>query len=178
MNDKKAQIWVETVLYTLIGLAVIGLLLAVARPKIAETQDDFIIKQTLNAMNDLDNKILEVKQAIGNRRVIEFQLSRGTVTIDTSRNYISWKIVGSSFMFSEPGSQAYIGKIIVETKKNADKYDIQLSLNYSGKLSLRTNNEIKTSVLQPTKTPYQIVIENVGGTDEINSKPIIDISSS
>lgn len=178
MNDKKAQIWVETVLYTLIGLAVIGLLLAVARPKIAETQDDFIIKQTLTAMNDLDSKVLEVKQAIGNRRVIEFQLSRGTMTIDTSRNFIDWKIEGSSFMFSEPGSQAYIGKIMVETTKNADKYNIQLSLNYSNKLVLRTNNQNKTSVLQPTKTPYKIVIENAGSTEELNSKPIIDISSS
>jgi len=38
---KRAQVWVETVIYTLIGLSIMGVVLAVAIPKINETKDKF-----------------------------------------------------------------------------------------------------------------------------------------
>lgn len=175
IKQKKGHVWVETVLYTLIGLAVIGLLLAVARPKIAETQDDFVVKQTINALNELDNKILEVKQAVGNRRVLDLQLSKGSMIIDVPKNIVYWKLESSGYMLSEPGAQAYIGKIAVLTTKNANKYDITLSLNYSGKLIFYLDGENKSVTMQPTKTPYKIVVENIGDQD---SKSKIGLSIS
>ena len=39
MKFHKGQVWVETVLYTLIGLALIGVVLAIITPKINETRD-------------------------------------------------------------------------------------------------------------------------------------------
>ncbi|MBI5148699.1 hypothetical protein HZA33_03395 [Candidatus Pacearchaeota archaeon] len=177
INKRKlGQIWVETVIYTLIGLAVIGLLLAIARPKIAQTQDDFVIKQTISAMNELDKKVSEVKQAVGNRRIVEFQLSRGTLTIDSTTETISWVLTGSNFMFSEPGTQASIGRINALTKKVSDKYDVTLTMDYNGIISMTTNNiDNKLVTLQTAKTPYNILIENVG---EDNGKVKIDISIS
>jgi uncharacterized protein (UPF0333 family) len=39
-KNKRGQIWVETVVYTLIALVMIGLVLAFAKPKIEELQSD------------------------------------------------------------------------------------------------------------------------------------------
>jgi type II secretory pathway pseudopilin PulG len=160
--QKKAQVWIESVLYTLIGLAVIGLLLAVTRPKILQTQDQFVIQQTIRALNEFNNKIIEVKQATGNRRIIQFQLSKGELTIDGENERIEWRLQDSNFMYSEPGSTAQIGALDVLTEKAADKYDITLALDYKTKNDLLLDNEQISRTLQPAKTPYSIIIENAG----------------
>lgn len=160
--QKNAQVWIESVLYTLIGLAIIGLLLAVMRPKIAQTQDQFIIQQTIRALNEIDNKILEIKQATGNRRIIEFQLSKGKLEIVASDDRIEWKLQGSSYMYSEPGSAAWINNIKVLTEKIADKYDITLILDYKNKNDLLIDSTQASRTLQQAKTPYSLTIENAG----------------
>ena len=38
-NSRRGQVWVETVIYTLIGIALIGLVLAILTPKIKEFRD-------------------------------------------------------------------------------------------------------------------------------------------
>ena len=40
MKLKRGQVWVETVIYTLIGLAIIGVVMAAALPKINERKDE------------------------------------------------------------------------------------------------------------------------------------------
>ncbi|MBS3090319.1 hypothetical protein J4433_00950 [Candidatus Pacearchaeota archaeon] len=160
--QKNAQVWIESVLYTLIGLAIIGLLLAVMRPKIAQTQDQFIIQQTIRALNEIDNKILEIKQATGNRRIIEFQLSKGELTILASDDRIEWKLPGSSYMYSEPGFTASVNNIKVLTDKIADKYDITLILDYKNKNDLLIDSTQTSRTLQPAKTPYSLTVENAG----------------
>ena len=42
-SNRRGQVWVETVIYTLIGMAVIGLVLAGALPKINEKKDEIHI---------------------------------------------------------------------------------------------------------------------------------------
>ena len=45
----KGQIWVETVLYTLIALALIGITLAFVMPKINESKNNLIVEQTISS---------------------------------------------------------------------------------------------------------------------------------
>ena len=47
---KKGQIWVETVIYTLIAFAMIGLALSFVKPKIDEIQDRGIIEQSITLL--------------------------------------------------------------------------------------------------------------------------------
>jgi type II secretory pathway pseudopilin PulG len=165
MENKKAQVWVESVLYTLIGLAIIGLLLAVTRPAIQKTQDEFVIQQTVKAMHELDNKMIEIKQATGNRRVVEFQLSRGDLTIDANDNKIKWALKGSGYMYSEPGYEVGVGNIKVLTEKNADRYNIYLTMDYSKSSEITIDGHGGYRTLQPAKTPYSLILENYGPND-------------
>jgi type II secretory pathway pseudopilin PulG len=160
--QKEAQVWIESVLYTLIGLAIIGLLLIAARPKISSTQDQFIIQQTIRALNEFDNKIIEIKQATGNRRIIHFQLSKGELLIDAENDKVQWKLFGSTYMYSEPGTTAWINNIRVYTEKKGDVYDVELTLDYQGSNDLTIEMQEKSRTLQAAKTPYSITLENYG----------------
>ena len=100
LGDKRGQIWVETVIYTLIGLAIIGLVLAAAKPKIDAKKDEIVIEQSIEALNNINNKIYEVQRAEGNRRGVELTVGKGKFVIDIEGDKISW-VIESSFEYSE-----------------------------------------------------------------------------
>ena len=56
VNTKKSQVWVETVIYTLIGLSIIGILLAVLKPTVESTKDRLMIEQIIESKNREDNE--------------------------------------------------------------------------------------------------------------------------
>ena len=59
-QNKSGQVWIETVLYTLIGLVLIGLALGFIMPKINEARDKALVEQAINSLAELDSKITEV----------------------------------------------------------------------------------------------------------------------
>ena len=61
-RDKKAQVWVETVIYTLIAFIMIGTVVTFAKPKIEEIQDKVILEQSLKLINDINTVILDIKR--------------------------------------------------------------------------------------------------------------------
>ena len=52
-KSKRSQVWVETVIYTLIALTVIGLFISFAKPKIEEIQDKAIVEQSVAMLEDI-----------------------------------------------------------------------------------------------------------------------------
>ena len=44
MIKKIGQVWIETVLYTIVGLAIIGIVLGFAMPKINQAKDNALIE--------------------------------------------------------------------------------------------------------------------------------------
>ena len=102
---KKAQIWVETVIYTLIGLVLIGMVLAVAVPFIEEKKDQRIVEDTLISLNLFDNLIEEVRKlGPGNQRQFDFLIAEGRLFINADdENSIVFEIEDSSYVASEGG---------------------------------------------------------------------------
>ncbi len=76
---KRGQVWVETVIYTLIGIAIIGIVLAVAKPKIEAKKDQVFIEQAIASLGVLDEKLYEVQTATGNRRVVDLKIGKGSL---------------------------------------------------------------------------------------------------
>ena len=58
--NKRGQVWIETVIYILIGLSLIALVLTFVMPKVNEQRDRLIIEQTIASLGFLDDKINEV----------------------------------------------------------------------------------------------------------------------
>ena len=76
---KRGQIWVETVVYTLIAFALIGLVLAFVKPKIEEIQDKAVLDQSAGILEEIDS-IVKNLGSPGNQRLIELGISKGKMT--------------------------------------------------------------------------------------------------
>lgn len=171
--NKNGQIWVETVIYTLIGLVLIGTILAFATPAIQKQKDKSIITSTINSMNELDNEILSIRRAgIANTRNFDFLISDGKVTIDSLNDKIIFNIPDSKYAYSEPGARIPISgtNMDVVTTKVGDKYEVILTLDYSVKTKINVTYEgdEDDKILNPASTPYSLVVENKGKLPEQN----------
>jgi type II secretory pathway pseudopilin PulG len=162
MNYKnKAQVWVETAIYSLIGLTIIAILLTAAMPQIDKMKDKAIVTQTTTALNELDSQIADIQQAPGNIRIVYFKLSKGTLTIDPQEEKIIYLLENTNLELSEPGLEIKEGNIILRTEEHGRNFNVFLTLDYSEKfdMSLRGNN-IKNQILQSGSTDYQIKVES------------------
>ena len=80
---RKGQVLIEAVIYILISLALIGIVLAFAHPKIEEIQDRTIIEQSEEVMQDVADTITEIRQGgSGNQRLIEIGIKKGELKIN------------------------------------------------------------------------------------------------
>ncbi|MBU2576671.1 MAG: hypothetical protein KKF50_03035 [Nanoarchaeota archaeon] len=157
--NKKGQVWVETVIYTLIGLTIIGLVLAVALPKINEKKDEVMINQAVQALGSIDDKVYEVQRAVGNRRTVDLDIGKGRLIIDMDLDTISW-VIDSKFKYSEPGIEVPMGNLNVLTEET-DPWTVTLKINYA--VDIRFDElSVGTKELDSAPTPYKLMIENIG----------------
>jgi len=154
---KRGQIWVETVIYTLIGLTIIGLVLAVALPKINAKKDQIMIDQSIQALTNVDDKIYEVQRAVGNRRTVDLKVGKGKFIIDMDEDKIRW-VLNSRFKYSEPGMAVPLGNMEVTTKA-ADPWEVTLELSYS--VDLQFDQKVDgIKELDAAPAPYKLIIDN------------------
>ena len=163
MICKRGQVWVETVIYTLIGLAIIGLVLAAALPKINARKDEIMIEQSIEALGTIDDKIYEViNGGVGNRRVIDLDVKRGKLIIDMEEDTIYWEL-DSGFEYSETGVTIPLGKLNVTTT-SSDPWKVKLELFYGVDLRFDGDN-FGTRMIDVSPTPYKFIVENAGRED-------------
>ncbi len=169
--NKKAQVWIETVIYTGIFLILIGIVLAYAKPKIEETRDKAIIEQSIEILETIDNVILSIVQGgTGNRRVIDIGINKGQIEINSQEDYISFEI-DSRYKYTEPGKEVEIGRLTAITEEKGNYNKVKLIRNYEN-YNITYNNEDKNKIIGKASTLYKIYITNIG--DE-NGIPVIDI---
>ncbi len=159
-KNSSAQIWVETIIYTLIGLTIISIVLTIAIPKIEELKDKNIIESSKEVLFDLDNKISEVLISPGNQRVAEITIKKGKLEINGNENSIFF-IVNSNYKYSEAGQEIKEGKVLVKTEGVNEGYKTTFKLNYSS-LNLTINSKEVIESLEASTTPYKLIILNKG----------------
>ena len=163
----------ETAIYTLIGLTIIAILLSIAMPQIDKIKDRSVIRQTIEALNDLDNKLLEIGQSPGNVRVVNFKVGKGKLEINPVIDSVIYSLENIKLELSEPGKPIQEGPIVLETQKYGSNFNIILTMNYSNNLNITydgSDENIKT--LQAGVTPYKIQIENMGSESVLGDAKI------
>lgn len=184
LNRKRGQIWIETVVYTLIGLSLIGLVLGIVTPKINEFKDRSVIEQTIDSLNVFDTKINEILTAPGNIRILEFKLKRGDIFFDNVNDEIRFVLDDSRSLFSEPDIEIEIGEIKVKTKEGTKRHTITLTLKYNNLDLTFEGDNLGESKFSRAGIPYKFKIENKGFVDTdippdgIKDSQHIDISES
>jgi len=165
--QKSGQVWIETVIYTLIGLSIIGILLAVSKPKIDSMKDKSIIEQSIETLTIIDNKIYDVqKTGSGNKRTIpELKISKGNLVINAENNSIYW-IIDSSYKYSELDEQVPLGRFKVITTQQ-DPWQVKIIASYD--FDLIYNGEDIIKEFEPAAVPYSLSMENMGNQNGITS---------
>lgn len=157
--DKRGQVWIETVIYTLIGLAVIGILLAVSKPKIEQMKDRIVIEQTIKSLNEVSTRIYDVQIATGNKRILDLKISKGVFYINSSRDKIGW-ILESNYKYSQLGRDVNLGNMIIKTTEGSP-YIVEISMDYSPVNLTAGGKEVYAS-FEGSPSAYKMSIENLG----------------
>ena len=109
-RETRGQVWVETMIYTMVAFFMIGIVLAFVRPKILEFQDRVIIERSVNTMDEIHQNVLSVARGgEGNRRVITIDVKKGSFKINGTDDVISLEIHESHYEYSEPGQGVNVG---------------------------------------------------------------------
>ncbi|MCU0641978.1 MAG: hypothetical protein MUF61_00130 [archaeon] len=168
---KKGQVWIETVLYTLIGLALIGIALGFIMPKINETRDRVLVEQAASSLSVLDEKINEVVQkGIGNVRENEFMMKKGELYFNSSTDEILFVIRDLGRPYSQPGVEIPQGRITIKTVTEQKGNSVYIKADYRANITFSGKEElVKFSAAQ---IPYKFYIENKGN---VNTNIWIDI---
>lgn len=170
MNEK-AQIWIETVIYTLVGLSIIAVILAIITPKIQEAKDKAVIDQSLDILDSLSRDIDDIKFAPGNSWPVEIKFDNGRFFIDGATDTIYFLFEENKAQYSEAGTTITRGRVIIRTDKVAKNYVVKLGLNYSGVLNITYKNQDRVQSFQAAAIPYDLVMESkgkTGGLTQIN----------
>lgn len=161
--EKKSQIWVETAIYTLIGLAVIAIVMSAALPQIDKMKDRSVIRQTVTALEIIDTKIIEAEQSALNLRVAKVKISKGRLEVNSSNDKLIYILDNSRLKVSEPGITINEGGIEILTTQVGSRYRITLIKDYTGKINITfDDSDEKIKTLQPTNALYNVYIENKG----------------
>ena len=162
----KGQVWVETVIYTLIGIALIGIVLAIVAPKIGEARDRIVVEQTINSLNALDEKItIALDSGYGNVRIVELSMREGEMYINSTSDKILFVLDGLRKPYSEPGIPIEYGRVSVLSEQNQKSSRVYLGLNYSGLFNLTYAGNEEVKKFTTAAVPYKFVILNKGDVD-------------
>ncbi len=159
---KRGQVWIETVVYTLIAFVILGAVLSFAKPKIEELQDKSVIEQSIKMLEKIDGVIGEIEAVSGNKREIELGIKKGSFTIDAENDLIIFNIE-SRYTYSEPGLEYQKGDIVIYNEQIGENNKISATMNYTGKYDIKWNNEDKLELLSKSSTEYRVFISNKGG---------------
>ncbi|MDD5699841.1 MAG: hypothetical protein PHH00_01450 [Candidatus Nanoarchaeia archaeon] len=163
-KNRGGQVWVETVIYTLIAMVMIGLVLTFVQPKILELSDRATVQQSISMMNDINSVILSVLQSgAGNVRKAEITLRAGTLVIDGADEKIIFSLEKSHYQLSEPDQQdVYYGDILVYTHQVNELNSINMTLDYA-QYNLTYQGADAAGAITKASTPYVLFISNNDG---------------
>jgi hypothetical protein len=170
--SKVGQVWIETVIYTLIAFVMIGLVLSYAQPKIQQLQDQTILQQSTTMLKQIDTTIATMGTT-GNQRVIELGIKQGELKIDGVEEKIIFQM-DSKGTYSEPGKVINDGNVQVYTEKKSGYNTVTLTLSYGDSYDLEFEGQDIVKTLSKSSTPYKFSISNDGA--DSNGKIILNIS--
>lgn len=168
LRKKSGQVWVETVIYTLIALTIIGLFLSFAKPKIEEIQDKAVVEQSVEMLEEINSIIVNaVVGGAGNKRVIDVNIKKGELLFDGGGDMLSFEIIGR-YTYTQPGDDGQpgnyvkIGRVLASTQKRGNDNIVTLISNYSNIYDIKYEGEDGSKAVSKAPVAHRISIENIG----------------
>jgi hypothetical protein len=169
----RGQIWIETVLYTLIGISLIGIVLAFVTPKINEQKERLLVEQTIQALDAFDQKINTVLQAPGNVREINFAMKQGEFHVNSTEDKIIFVLPGLTKPYSEPGATIALGRIELLTDEVGGAYNVRLSVAYAENITYDLQEDNRK--FDSAGIPYRFSISNEGVLNSADGRNVVSL---
>lgn len=171
-KKRTGQVWVETVVYTLIAFAMIGLVLSFARPKIEESKDKAVIEQSIQIMEEIDAEVQLIRDVPGNKRLITLYLKRGAMTFDGADDKMFFDLE-TEYKYSESGQIIEQGNLKIQSFEKGKFNDLNITRDYKDdEINITYSGEEIQKIISAATTPYKIFISNKG--EDLEKKTIID----
>jgi len=172
-RKKRGQVWIETVLYSLIGLALIGVALAIITPKINASKDRLVVEQTIDSLNIIDLKIVELlDRGQANVRIIdEFSIKKGELYFNANEDKIIFVIDDLSKPYSTPGEIIKKNNVEIISEEGNKNSKVFLTLDYAGVLNLtyvEGLNNLGVKKITPAAIAYAFRLENKGIENDLD----------
>lgn len=177
-RSRRGQVWVETVIYTLIALTIIGLFLSFAKPKIEEIQDKSVIDQSVEMLDGINSRIVNIVQGgVGNKRIININIKKGSLSIDGVGDQLTFELEGK-YTYTEPGEDGApgnyvdLGRVLATTKRKGGTSIVTLISNYSNSYDIQYQRGDNIKAINKAPITYEVSMEYTG--DSSMGKPIIN----
>ncbi len=163
-KGKRGVVWVSTILYILISLAVLTLVYASVQPIIEKSSDKALCSQSEQILRDIDSRIKEVSSVEGNKLSLDAKISRGNLIINSSADLITWQLKDSAYQYSEEGKLIDVSGSIkaVTLKSKENKWDVKIYLDYQDKYNVTYNKGKNSRVL--SESDYVLFFEYANAT--------------
>ena len=171
-KNRKAQVWVETVIYILIAFVMIGLVLSFVKPKIEELRDKAVVEQSIEIMNNFE-KVFSDIIIPGNKRIVEVGIRKGELKFNSANDTIYFEIE-SKYIYSEPGEEIIVGSLNITTQERGKFNLVTIKRDYSNLYNLTYQNTDADKTFTASSVPYKIVISNEGSENSEKTKINID----
>ncbi|MFW6230895.1 MAG: hypothetical protein ACOC32_02630 [Nanoarchaeota archaeon] len=134
MHDKKGQIWVSAILYTMVAAISIAFILQAGMPLIEGMRDRSVFTRMKNQMMVLDQHIEQVaSEGRGSQRFVPFEITQGSFRMDDDG--LRWNMETETKIV-EPRSSYNVGNLVISA--NSDVTAREYSDHY-----LLRNSEIE-----------------------------------
>jgi hypothetical protein len=171
-KKKSGQVWIETVIYTLIAFVMIGLVLSYAQPKIAEMQDQSVLQQSTTMLKQIDTTI-STMGAAGNQRVMEIVIKAGNLKLDCAEEKLIFQM-DTKNKYSEPGKIIYDGEVQILTEVKSGFNTVTLTIPYGETYNLRFEGKDDVKTVSKSSTAYKLSISNEGA--DLEGKIILNMT--
>ncbi|MEK6758100.1 MAG: hypothetical protein AABX88_03135 [Nanoarchaeota archaeon] len=161
VTSKRGQIWIETVIYTLIALVMIGLVLSFMKPNLEKLSDQTTISNSINMFGEIHGLVLSIREVPGNQRLIDLNIKNGVVNIDGKNDKLTFEIESDS-AYSEIGKDVYYGDVVANTQKIGGAHLLTLRLDYQNDYNVTYSGEDILKSLTKSQVPYRVLISNKG----------------
>jgi hypothetical protein len=120
--NRKSEIWVSVIIYTLVAVLALTLILSTGIPIINEIKDRSAFSKVKEIMLDLDKHITDIAaQGPGTQSSVSFEIKDGELRF--SDNQIIWEIETDSKIISPKTSQV-IGNLIISSNANVKAFTL------------------------------------------------------
>jgi hypothetical protein len=182
--QKRGQVWIETVIYTLMAFAMIAIVLAVTKPQIEKMQDKAIIEKSIEMMKEIDGLVSSAVQSpIGNRQKLEIGIKKGNLIIDAEGDEVRFEIE-SRYQYSEISTTQSEQKINISSTMTAETveagsktFKVILALNYPNYNLKFDEDDTIAKEIGTTETFHTLLVEHKSREPKFPGYGICDINS-